>query len=117
LDTTLGSSGRSHPEDAVEHAPIIDARHTARLVGQVKLDCAHSKSVRSYRLMPMLNQNSIAVERVLARSADLAMVQHAKLIIQTPERRLECGAKRSRSQSKYPAFTGSIELPSQLLHV
>src|SRR3546814_8424702 len=33
-------TGTQHPEDAVQHAPIIDARHPSRLVGQQRLgDC------------------------------------------------------------------------------
>src|SRR4029450_4564676 len=47
-----------YPEDAVQHAAVIDARHASRLVGQQRLDNAPLKSVRSYRLMPMLNQGS-----------------------------------------------------------
>src|SRR3546814_11567194 len=33
-------TGTQHPEDAVQHAPIIDARHPSRLVGQQRLDHA-----------------------------------------------------------------------------
>ena len=33
-------TGSQHPEDAVQHAPVIDARHASRLVGQQRLDHA-----------------------------------------------------------------------------
>jgi hypothetical protein len=32
--------GSQHPEDAVQHTPIVDTRHTSRLVGQERLDHA-----------------------------------------------------------------------------
>ena len=33
-------TGPQHPEDAVQHAAVIDARHASRLVGQQRLDHA-----------------------------------------------------------------------------
>src|SRR5215472_5510670 len=48
------------PKNAVQHAAIIDARHSARFVGRSGAITRHSKSVRSYRLMHMLNQISHA---------------------------------------------------------
>jgi hypothetical protein len=55
-------SRSQHPEDAVQHPPVIDARHALALVRQQRLDYAHPKSVRSYRLMPTLNQSSTCYE-------------------------------------------------------
>lgn len=31
-------TGSQHPEEAAEHPPVIDARHSSRLVGQLRLD-------------------------------------------------------------------------------
>src|SRR5262249_47008087 len=33
-------AGSQHPKNAVQHAAIVDARHSARLVGQKRLDHA-----------------------------------------------------------------------------
>ena len=45
-----------HPEDAVQHAPAVHRWHTLRLVGQEGSITRYSKSVRSNRLMPSMNQ-------------------------------------------------------------
>ena len=50
-------AGAKHPKDAFQHAPVIGAWHASWLVGQERLITRHSKSVRSYRLLPTLNQN------------------------------------------------------------
>lgn len=33
-------AGSQHPEDAVQHAPVIDAGHASGFVGQLRLDHA-----------------------------------------------------------------------------
>ena len=39
-----------HPEDTIEHLPIIDAWYPPRLVGRHRLNDAQLQSVRSYHL-------------------------------------------------------------------
>ena len=60
-------AGAQHPEDAVQHTPAIDAGHTSRLVGRNGEQRRHSKSAKSYRLMPTLNQ-TVATREILAVS-------------------------------------------------
>ena len=54
-------SRAQHPEDAIQHLSVIDTRHASRLMGRSGSITRHSKSVRSYRLMPILNQKTTLV--------------------------------------------------------
>ena len=50
-------TGPQHSENAVQHAPVVYACTPRGLLGSSGSITRHSKSDRSYRLMPMLNQS------------------------------------------------------------
>src|SRR3546814_290056 len=57
-------TGTQHPEDAVQHAPIIDARHPSRLVGQQRLgDCQEFRVRRG--IMGKKETQYVTTERAL----------------------------------------------------
>jgi hypothetical protein len=37
---TMMKAGSQYPEDAVQHAAVVNARHASRLIGQQRLDHA-----------------------------------------------------------------------------
>lgn len=49
-------TGTQHPEDAVQHAPVVHARHASGLVGQQRLDHAPFEVGQIISAMPTLNQ-------------------------------------------------------------
>src|SRR3546814_3963575 len=50
-------TGTQHPEDAVQHAPIIDARHPSRLVGQQRLDHAPRSEEHTSELQSLMRSS------------------------------------------------------------